>query len=98
MAVVEILLARIGTNWSFGLWVILAPLSGAFLALTLEQPLWVVFSAIVFTASILAISRRFPDQSLVDEHIAAGGELFSKTPCQLGTALQFRGPEKKTDS
>jgi 4-hydroxybenzoate polyprenyltransferase len=75
---VEILLTRIGTNWIFGLWVILAPLSGAFFALTvtLEQPLLVVFSSIVFTASILAISRhqdRFPVQAMVDEHIAAGG-------------------------
>jgi hypothetical protein len=56
---VEILLARIGKNWRFGLWVLIAPLSGAFLALTvtLEQPLLAAFSAIVFTASMLAISR-----------------------------------------
>jgi hypothetical protein len=37
-------------------------------------------------------------QAMVDEHVAAGWELVSKTPCQLGTALQFRGPEKKPEA
>ena len=33
-------------------------------------------------------------QAMIDEYVAAGWELVSKTPCQLGTALYFKGPDK----